>query len=153
MSFDGSNIKNVGSNSYVDLWGGSKFASGSPIALYTPLNKSPSGTPNQQWRIIPVLAGRNLFTIQSVLTGQYVSLDSNNLSQPKASLVTVSMPWEIKNSGNADYTIKVPYTDLFWSVGQRGCSRHTAQITLATGNGSDGQKWITFTTLPSHGRE
>jgi len=92
MSFNGDNIQNVRSRAYVDL-SGSNFTPGAAIIIYT-LNQSPSGTANQQvcslslaslkiliavrrsqWRITPVPGGTRLFTIQSVLTGLYASID------------------------------------------------------------------------------
>ncbi|KAF9461686.1 hypothetical protein BDZ94DRAFT_1263100 [Collybia nuda] len=52
MSFTGDNIKNVRTKMFVDVYSGG-FTPGTHIIMFA-LNKAPSGTANQQWRIVPV---------------------------------------------------------------------------------------------------
>jgi len=146
MSFAGDNIQNVRSKIFVDLTG-SNFAPGTPIIICT-LNQAPSGTANQQWRINPAPVGKNLYTIQSVLTGQYAAIDGlADVNKPIISS-TVAMPWEINASGDPwspSVTIQVPYTNLFWNV---TADAPLTKISLANKDGSTGQQWIPRTTLP-----
>jgi hypothetical protein len=145
MSFIGDNIQNVRSKNFVDLLN-NNLAPGGSIIIFT-LNQVPSGTVNQQWRVTPVPAGKNLFTIQSVLTGLYASI--NGLADVNTPIISsaVSMPWEVEHAGDPgshSFTIQVPNTNLFWNVSS---DAPLTPISLAKQDGTTGQLWIPRTAL------
>ena len=125
MSINGQTIQNEAISFFVDLEGAT-HAPGAHIILYH-LNKT-GGTRNQnvccfgwmifssaywiiQWRFIPVNAGKNLFTIQSVLTGGYASVDS-----PAAVSDSVCMDFKFFNLFSQDQAVKHCLTSTPWEV-------------------------------------
>ncbi|KAF9461425.1 ricin B lectin domain-containing protein [Collybia nuda] len=147
MSFTGSNLQNVSSKMYADVLGHG-FAPGTPIIIY-PLNEAPSGTMNQQWRIVPMPSGKNLFTIQSVLTGLYAVVDGRPDVNQGIVTGVVAMPWEINTIGGPtshSVTISVPNSDLFWNVPSDVL---LTKIILSKQNNGASQMWTPKATLPS----
>jgi hypothetical protein len=73
MSVRGYNIVSVAVRELVADLFESRPAPGTQIIGH-PLNIQPSGTPNQQWRVDPVPAGVNLYTIRNERTATYAGI-------------------------------------------------------------------------------
>ncbi|KAJ7836752.1 hypothetical protein B0H14DRAFT_3141641 [Mycena olivaceomarginata] len=125
------NIQNRSTGTHADLWGGDSArdsAPGTHIVVYV-LNRQPAGTPNQQWRIVPLPAGSNLYTIQNVSAGSYASV-----ARPAEAKGIISdtnpMIWEIiaVRDPIGYFLVKVPSTDLAWTLNS---NNELTQITLA----------------------
>ncbi|KAF9461465.1 hypothetical protein BDZ94DRAFT_814192 [Collybia nuda] len=147
MSFTGNTLQNASSKLYTDVYG-NFFEPGTKIVTYT-LNEAPVGTMNQQWRIIPMMTGRNLFVIQSVSTGLYAVVDGTPDINKGIVTGLAPMEWEINTfSGPVSYNIviNVPNTDLFWDVTS---SELFTQIILSKKADVPSQMWTPRPTLPS----
>ncbi|KAH7889155.1 hypothetical protein F5I97DRAFT_1827076 [Phlebopus sp. FC_14] len=154
MAFNGYLVRNVGAQLYADLRG-SNFQPPTDVLIFT-LNQE-NGTRNQnrerrtnipphQWRLIPVDAGANLYTIQSVLTGQFAATSSVT-SGAKVQSGLTSQAWQVivTDTFSRNYIIKAPNTNLVWSVPSGSGSETVITLDNQTSNNTY-QQW-TLTTI------
>jgi len=138
MSFNGY-VVTYQDNLILDLTNGNT-APGTPVIIQT---DSQPGTLNQQWRLIPVSAGSNLYTIQNVQTSTYAVVNGDCVADAKVVCNPVSMPWELIPVGsgvstNRAYIIKAPFSPFAWNP---ATANPLTQVTLAAYNGDTAQQW------------
>jgi len=143
MSFNGYIVTYQDKGLILDLSHGSP-APGTAAIIQTP---NPP-TLNQQWRLIPVSAGNNLYTIQNVQTSTYAVVNGDCVSGANVVCNPVSMPWELVPvgsgvSGNRAYIIKAPSSPFAWNPTS---DQALTNVTLAAYNGTVAQQW-SFTAV------
>jgi len=138
MSVPGSIVQNASTKLYVDLTG-SSFTPGTNIIIYS-LNQT-GGTRNQNWRFISVDSDKNLYKVQSVLTGLYAAVDSASSGQAIKTSAT-DTAWQVTavDTYSDNFIIRLPNTDLVWNVPAGSSARTNITIVAATANNT-AQQW------------
>jgi len=150
MSFNGYVVNYQATGLVLDLKNGAVTppAGTTEVDVIIQTDSKDPPTLNQQWRLIPVSAGNNLYTIQNVQTSTYAVVNGDCVSGANVIGSSVSMPWELVPvgsgvSGNRAYIIKAPYSPFAWNPTS---TQALTNVALAAYDGTVAQQW-SFTAI------